>query len=94
MSFTLSCCESPESRSAWAGRAASAPVGGDHASPVHLASQAATCLLVWPFDAMRLQYGAAVRAGVIRRSLLGSSHFERRLGLLERTLLGPLARRV
>jgi hypothetical protein len=46
------------------------------------------------FDLARAQYAAAVQTGLIERSLLASSAFERRLGLLERLLLGPWARTV
>ena len=54
---------------------------------------AAKTFLRMPFDAMREQYASAVRAGVIERSLLASASFERKLGVLERTMLGPWARR-
>ena len=47
-----------------------------------------------PFDLARAQYAAGVNAGLIERSLLASSAFERRLGLLERMTLGPWARSV
>ena len=46
------------------------------------------------FDLARNQYAAGVQAGLIERSLLASAAFERRLGLLERLTLGPLARSV
>ncbi|MHB1670000.1 hypothetical protein [Thiomonas sp.] len=55
---------------------------------------AAKALLRAPFDAMREQYASAVRAGLIERSLLASARFEHKLGALERTTLGPWARRV
>jgi hypothetical protein len=48
----------------------------------------------WPFDLARAQYAAAVQAGLIERSLLGSGALERKLGLLERLTLGPWARTV
>ena len=54
---------------------------------------AAKTFLRSPFDAMREQYASAVRAGVVERSLLASANFERKLGALERTMLGPWARR-
>lgn len=47
-----------------------------------------------PFDIARAQYAAGVQAGLIERSLLASSAFERRLGRLERLALGPWARSV
>jgi hypothetical protein len=47
-----------------------------------------------PFDAMRFQHASAVKAGLIRNSMLESRDFERTLGALERLTLGPLARRV
>jgi hypothetical protein len=50
--------------------------------------------LALPFDTMRAQYAAAVDAGIVERSLIASGRFERMLGMLERFLLGPLARRV
>jgi hypothetical protein len=43
---------------------------------------------------MRAQYAAAVDAGIVERSLIASSRFERTLGMLERFVLGPFARRV
>ena len=55
---------------------------------------AARSLLRTPFDAMREHYAAAVRAGLIERSLLASARFERKLGALEHAALGPWARRV
>ena len=51
-------------------------------------------LLAWPFDAMRVQYASAVRAGLIERSILASRDFEVAVARLERWSLGPLARRV
>jgi hypothetical protein len=48
--------------------------------------------LTWPFDTARAQYGHAVQAGLIERSMLASRDFERALGALERLALGPLAR--
>lgn len=46
------------------------------------------------FDAARARYAAGVHSGHIERSLLASAAFERKLGLLERWLLGPWARSV
>lgn len=66
----------------------------DLAAPLQTAREAATYLLAWPFDAARAQYGAAVRAGILSRSILASRDFERGLGRLERTMLGPFARHV
>lgn len=66
----------------------------DPNAPLQSAREAATYLLVWPFDAARAQYGAAVRAGILSRSILASRDFERGLGRLERTMLGPFARQV
>ncbi len=45
-----------------------------------------------PFDTLREQYAGAVRAGLIERSLIASAGFERKLGALERSVLGPWAR--
>ena len=50
--------------------------------------------LALPFDALRAQYAAAVRAGFVERSLLGSGRVERFLASLEQFALGPWARRV
>jgi hypothetical protein len=50
--------------------------------------------LSWPFDLARAQHAASVQAGLSERSLLASADFERRIDLLERMTLGPLARRV
>jgi hypothetical protein len=66
----------------------------DLVAPLQTAREAATYLLAWPFDAARAQYGAAVRAGILSRSILASRDFERGIGRLERTMLGPFARRV
>ncbi len=66
----------------------------DLVAPLQTAREAATYLLAWPFDAARAQYGAAVRAGILSRSILASRDFEHGLGRLERTMLGPFARRV
>jgi hypothetical protein len=51
-------------------------------------------LCALPFDALRLQHAAAVRAGAWPSSLLESQRFEGQIGRAERLLLGPLARRV
>ncbi|MCE9658960.1 MAG: hypothetical protein K8R60_10400 [Burkholderiales bacterium] len=51
-------------------------------------------LAALPFDAMRLAYASAVRAGLVENSMLASRDVERALGALERATLGPLARRV
>ena len=45
-----------------------------------------------PFDLLRAQYAGAVRAGVIRPSLLASSRFERGVAQWESLVLGPWAR--
>lgn len=47
-----------------------------------------------PFDALRATHAHAVKAGLVRNSMLESRNFERALGALERAALGPLARRV
>lgn len=47
-----------------------------------------------PFDAARVQYAGAVRAGWFRRSILASRDFERALDTLEHITLGPWARNV
>jgi hypothetical protein len=57
-------------------------------------SQAARMLLSLPFDALREQYAQAARAGIVKRSLVASGHFERALGALEQLSYGPFARRV
>jgi hypothetical protein len=51
-------------------------------------------LCALPFDALRLQHAAAVRAGAWPSSLLESQRFDAQIGRAERLLLGPLARRV
>ncbi|MBN8743084.1 MAG: hypothetical protein J0I24_02130 [Thiomonas arsenitoxydans] len=51
-------------------------------------------VLYWPFDALRDQYATAVRAGLIERSLIASSQFERKTAALEQALLGSYARQV
>ncbi|MGZ5215660.1 MAG: hypothetical protein ACXWKD_05360 [Caldimonas sp.] len=71
------------------------PAGGLPAlAPWAAAWRACKALAAVPFDVIRHQYSSAVRAGLIRKSLLASSDFERALGALERMTLGPLARRV
>jgi len=50
--------------------------------------------LAIPFDAARAQYGTAVEFGLLQRSLLAGSRFERTLDAIERISLGPFARRV
>jgi hypothetical protein len=49
-------------------------------------------LLTMPFDALRVQYGSVVMAGLAPRSLLASGTTERALDALEKLILGPLAR--
>lgn len=58
------------------------------------ACRAASGWLALPFDALRAQYGAAVRLGLLRRSMLDARDVERTLGALEGLTLGALARRV
>ena len=48
--------------------------------------------LALPFDVVRAQYAAAVNAGLVERSMIASSRFERTLVKLERLVLGPFAR--
>jgi hypothetical protein len=48
--------------------------------------------LDFPFDAMRFQYAGAVASGLAQRSILASGKVERALDVLERLILGPLAR--
>ena len=47
-----------------------------------------------PFDMAREQYANAVQVGLIERSMLRWAKFERQLDLMEKMILGPLARRV
>jgi hypothetical protein len=56
----------------------------------HNLLQTVLCL---PFDVARMNYAAAVRAGLIERSLLASARFGRLLNTMEVIVLGPLARR-
>ena len=49
-------------------------------------------VLFLPFDLARENYAAAVRVGLIERSLLASAKFGRDLTHLEAIALGPLAR--
>ncbi len=69
------------------------PPGASATAP-RLAHRAFTSWLALPFDALRAQYAAAVRAGFIDRSLLASARVERALASLEQWVLGPWARRV
>lgn len=50
--------------------------------------------LALPFELARQQHAAAVRFGVLPRSMLESQRFEQRLGAIERLALGPLARQL
>lgn len=67
-----------------------APAASGHCLP----AQGLPAPWTWPFDALRTLQAAAVQAGWIRPSLLGSRDFERALAASERWLLGPWARRV
>jgi hypothetical protein len=49
-------------------------------------------ILVMPFDALRFQYASAVQAGLVPRSILASAKSERAIDLLEKLVLGALAR--
>ena len=51
-------------------------------------------VLAQPFDLARLQYAWAVRAGLVKNSLLSSAKFGRDVSSLEQMTLGPWARRV
>ena len=51
-------------------------------------------VLVVPFDLARAQYAAAVRLGLIERSMLQSNKFFKTLDSLEHATLGSLARSV
>ena len=56
------------------------------------AGQASRAALSAPFDVLRAQYAISVRSGLIERSLLAWSGFERSVGALERLMYGPFAR--
>jgi hypothetical protein len=56
--------------------------------------QVAKAFVGLPFDALREQRANAVRAGLVRNSMLASRDFEHALAALERMTLGPLARSV
>ena len=60
------------------------------ASAVSVAKHA----MQWPFDTLRDQYASAVRAGLIERSLIASARFERKVAVLEQSLLGACSRHV
>jgi hypothetical protein len=49
-------------------------------------------VLYLPFDLARMNYAAAVRAGLIERSMLASARFGRLLNTVEMMALGPFAR--
>ena len=51
-------------------------------------------LAALPFDALRLGYASAVRAGLIENSMLASRDFDHAVAAIERVTLGPLARRL
>jgi hypothetical protein len=69
------------------------PASTSDASSVALRRPFAVRLLSLPFDAMRYQYAQAVSFGVVQRSSLASARLERGLDVLERLILGPMARR-
>ena len=69
---------------------ATAPASAALAGNVRLLLRA----LALPFDMLRALYGRGVQVGLIERSLLKNADFEHALGVLERSTLGPLARRV
>jgi hypothetical protein len=54
----------------------------------------ASSALTLPFDTARAVHAAAVRAGLVQRSMLASRDFENALVLLERLTLGPFSRRI
>lgn len=68
-----------------------APSRGPAASP---RPKTPVNLLGLPFDTLRALHATGVQAGLIRRSMLESRDFERALGMAERLMLGPWARRV
>lgn len=70
----------------------SAPTPATGTSMTQAMLQASQTLLGLPFDLMRAQYAAAARAGLVRRSMLASSRFDRTLSALERLSYGPFAR--
>ena len=49
-------------------------------------------LLSLLFDILRAQYASVVMAGLAPRSLIASGYGERALAVLEKLVLGPLAR--
>lgn len=55
-------------------------------------SGAGQAYLAMPFDALRFQYAGAVSAGLVPRSILASGRSERSIDLLEKLILGPVAR--
>lgn len=60
--------------------------------PATSAFPSGAAFLAMPFDALRFHYAGAVMAGLVPRSIVDSSRLERALDLLERLVLGPLAR--
>lgn len=79
---------------AWPFRAHESERQAPLAASLFAACEIAKATAALPFDAIRFQHASAVRAGLIRNSMLESRDFERALGALERVTLGPLARRV
>lgn len=65
---------------------------GFPADGASLLADAGKALARFPFDALREHHAGAVRAGIVERSLIASARFERKLGALERSVLGPWAR--
>jgi hypothetical protein len=53
-----------------------------------------TSVLVLPFDIARELYSKAVQVGVLQNSMLASRDFSQALSALEKSTLGPWARRV
>jgi hypothetical protein len=56
-------------------------------------AQVGVGILRLPYDAARAQHARGVQLGLVESSLLASRDFEHALGALERSTLGPLARR-
>jgi hypothetical protein len=46
-------------------------------------------LLAWPLDLLRIQHAHLARIGLVPLSLLESQRFERQLGQIEQSMLGP-----
>lgn len=81
----------PTATAPWGAKSYPQWMTGDRPAPI-TPIKVGQGLLALPFDALRLQYAGAVRAGLAQRSIVDSGNWERGIDALEKLVLGPLAR--